>query len=68
MNRPTISREAQRAVAYLLTRLMFAETMEDVHSICDYVYKKFHLCDYPLTGFPVCDWDYIRLIDSKTQQ
>lgn len=48
----------QRIVADILTRFMFARTMEDVHRVWKDVYEQYDLCDDPFTGCPCSNGDF----------
>ena len=52
------SLESQRAIAEILTELMFAKTMEDVNEIWEKFYKKYDIRFDPFTGTPIAAYDY----------
>ena len=52
MKQPKKSDKAQRIAASILTAFMFAETMDEVHTIWKNIYEEFSLYDDPFTHCP----------------
>ena len=54
------AKEAQKAAADILTRLLFAQDMDDVVGVWDCIYEEYNLCDDPFTGCPCTPDEYCK--------
>ena len=64
--RPTES--AQKAVAEMITALGFAVSLEEIHEICNEMYKKYNLHDDPFTHLPCSDKEYSEMCEEYSRQ